>query len=218
MDSALHAQSLHSAVPVKQVSVYVFDMLKNNLDKVQEHGQNTTRTIKAMEELLKDHAGKMVDMDLALMMKQCEQITRDFYKQDIAEYGITVNFEYPESIEIIGNQEQLSKTVMSLIANGIYAVKKESGKNNEYKPRIDVEMHLDEDRIIMTIRDNGIGIEEAIQEKIFDPFFTTKTTGEAAGVGLYLSREIAQNHHGDITVDSKKDQYTQFTIILPQNK
>jgi signal transduction histidine kinase len=49
-------------------------------------------------------------------------------------------------------------------------------------------------------------------DKVFDPFFTTKPTGEASGVGLYLSREIIQNHHGDISVKSKKDEFTELTV------
>jgi signal transduction histidine kinase len=67
----------------------------------------------------------------------------------------------------------------------------------------------------LTIRDTGTGISENIINKIFDPFFTTKTTAEASGVGLYLSKEIAQNHGGDITVQSVKGEYTEFTITLP---
>ena len=68
---------------------------------------------------------------------------------------------------------------------------------------------------VITFHDNGIGIENTIIDKIFDPFFTTKPTGEASGIGLYLSREIIQNHGGDIHVTSQKDQYTEFTITLP---
>ena len=70
-------------------------------------------------------------------------------------------------------------------------------------------------RAIVKVRDNGIGIESTIIDRIFDPFFTTKTTGEASGVGLYISREIVQNHRGDITVESTKGEYTEFTITLP---
>ena len=69
--------------------------------------------------------------------------------------------------------------------------------------------------VALHFRDNGIGIEATILEKIFDPFFTTKTTGEASGIGLYLSREIVQNHGGDISVQSQKDVFTEFTITLP---
>ena len=50
------------------------------------------------------------------------------------------------------------------------------------------------------------------------PKFTTKTTGEAAGVGLYLSREIIQNHAGDISVTSVKDEFSAFTITLPKKE
>ena len=74
------------------------------------------------------------------------------------------------------------------------------------------------DHVSIIIRDNGIGIEQTIINKIFDPFFTTKTTGEAAGVGLYLSREIIQNHGGDIHVESVKNEYSEFTITLPALK
>jgi signal transduction histidine kinase len=71
-----------------------------------------------------------------------------------------------------------------------------------------------EGRYVVKIRDNGIGIEEKVIGKVFDPFFTTKTTDEGAGVGLYLSREIIQNHKGDISVASVKEEYTEFTITL----
>ena len=67
----------------------------------------------------------------------------------------------------------------------------------------------------MKVRDNGTGIEEKNLTKVYDPFFTTKTTGEAAGVGLYLTREIIQNHGGDINVVSVQGEYTEFTITLP---
>ena len=74
------------------------------------------------------------------------------------------------------------------------------------------------EQLTLTVRDNGIGMESTIINKIFDPFFTTKTTGEASGVGLYLTREIIQNHGGDIQVKSKKDEYSEFTITLPTLK
>ena len=88
-------------------------------------------------------------------------------------------------------------------------------QREQYEPTILLKVTEEEQAITITIRDNGIGIEETILEKVFDPFFTTKTTGEAAGVGLYLSREIIQNHNGDITVTSEKDKYTEFIITLP---
>ena len=103
---------------------------------------------------------------------------------------------------------------MSMLGNAVYAIVKKALRET-FEPTITLRVTQNEQAVIITIRDNGVGIEETIIDKIFDPFFTTKTTGEASGVGLYLSREIIQNHGGDITVTSEKDKYTEFIITLP---
>jgi len=88
-------------------------------------------------------------------------------------------------------------------------------KRQQGSPKVSLTVTIEDSQVMIKILDNGIGIEEKIINKIFDPFFTTKTTGEASGVGLYLSREIIQNYGGDITVRSVKNEFTEFTILLP---
>ncbi|MBR4899147.1 MAG: HAMP domain-containing histidine kinase [Prevotella sp.] len=204
----------------------VLNMLRTNLQKVGEHGQNTTRTLKAMEEMLKDRSGGIVPMDLAAVLRQDYEMLGKYYEKDIAQYGIKTRLELPEGeLHINGNADQLSKTFMSLLGNSIYAVSKKA-QRQQYQPEVSIIVSnlnpqtsnlkpQTSNLIAITIRDNGIGIESTIIDKIFDPFFTTKTTGEAAGVGLYLSREIVQNHGGDISVNSIKNEYSEFIITLP---
>ena len=103
---------------------------------------------------------------------------------------------------------------MSLLANAVYAVVKKAQRMS-FSPEVKLTAAVQQDKVTLIIYDNGIGIEDTIIHKIFDPFFTTKTTAEAAGVGLYLSREIIQNYGGDITVKSRKGDFTEFTITLP---
>ena len=198
-------------------TIDVLDMLKGNLEKVSEHGANTTRTLKAMEEMLKDRSGGMVKMDLNALLKQDREMLMTYYEKNIAEHHIHVQFNLPEEpLMINGNAEQLSKTVMSLLGNAVYAVIKKTTKMIAgYTPEIILTLSKQDNVATITIHDNGTGISEGIISKIFDPFFTTKTTAEASGVGLYLSKEIAQNHGGDISVVSKKDEYTAFTIHIP---
>ena len=196
-------------------TIDVLDMLRGNLEKVSEHGQNTTRTLKAMEEMLKDRSGGIVPMDLAAVLRQDADMVRNYYAKEMATHGIKFSFECPEgTISIMGNAEQLSKTFMSLLANAFYAVEKKAQKE-KFLPEVSMKAVLQPKAVFITIADNGIGIESTIIDKVFDPFFTTKTTGEAAGVGLYLSREIVQNHGGDIAVQSVKNKSTEFTINIP---
>ena len=154
-------------------------------------------------------------MDLTTVLRQDEEMLRTYYAEDIAKYGIKTTFDIPQgAISINGNADQLSKTLMSLLGNAVYAVVKKAQKAS-YQPEVTFTTHTGGGRTSLVIHDNGIGIESTIIDKIFDPFFTTKTTAEAAGVGLYLSREIVQNHGGDISVLSEKNVYTEFTITLP---
>lgn len=196
-------------------TIDVLGMLTGNLQKVSEHGQNTTRTLKAMEEMLKDRSGGIVPMDLVPLLRQDEAMLNNYYADDIRQYGIKTKFDIPQAaIAINGNADQLSKTMMSILANAVYAVVKKA-QREQYQPEITVSVNTNDAMANISIRDNGIGIEPTIINKIFDPFFTTKTTGEAAGVGLYLSHEIIQNHHGTISVKSEKNVYTEFIITLP---
>ena len=208
----------------------VLDMLSENLQNVDQYGQNTTRTLKAMEEMLKDRTGGFVDMDLLPVLRQNEEMVANYYAKETAECHIHTTFRLPDkAMPLHGNPEMLSKTMMSLLGNAIYAVVKKAQKTGAqntsgggaFAPEVTLTATVSPssegsgELYVLKIRDNGIGIEDKILGKIFDPFFTTKTTDEAAGVGLYLSREIIQNHGGDISVQSVKDEFTEFTITLP---
>ena len=195
----------------------LMNMLTENLVNVDQYGQNTTRTLKAMEEMLKDRTGGYVEMDLLPLLQQEEGMVNNNYAKEKAQYGIQTVFTLPhDRMLLYGNADLLHKTIMNLLNNAVYAVVKAAGRRNQYTPQVSMTVTVTEGQYILKIRDNGIGIEETIISKIFDPFFTTKTTEEASGIGLYLSREIIQNHQGDISVDSVKDEFTEFTITLPK--
>ncbi|OHB25835.1 MAG: hypothetical protein A2X84_13105 [Desulfuromonadaceae bacterium GWC2_58_13] len=65
------------------------------------------------------------------------------------------------------------------------------------------------------VADTGSGIPPAILEQIFEPFFSTKKEGEGTGLGLYICRNIINEHEGRITVDSVEGQGTVFRVVLP---
>ena len=193
----------------------VLDLLSNNLRDVDRYGHNTTRIIKAMEEMLKDRTGGYMDMDLRPVLLQDEEMLHNYYAKEEEQYHIKMTFDVPDGEMMLhGNGDMLSRAIMSLLGNSVYAVVKKA-QTTTFDPEVSLVTTRSDGQYVVTIRDNGVGIEANIIEKIFDPFFTTKPSDEASGIGLYLSREIIQNHGGDITVKSVQDEGAEFTITLP---
>ena len=193
----------------------VLSMVDSNLAKIEQHGMNTTRILKAMEEMLKERKGKFEPIVVSTMCSKILEIASQYHADLIKKYGIKMQLNNcPDNVVIEANAEQLHKTLMSFADNSIYAVAKKY-EHNPYQPEMRLTVETEEENVKIRLYDNGIGIEDTIIESIFDPFFTTKTTGEAAGVGLYLSKEIINDIGGTISVQSAKDEYTEFIITIP---
>ena len=197
-------------------SIEILDMINSNLQKINEHGCNTVRIVKAMEELLKDHHGDVTSTDICNFCKVNVDVIRKSFQKEIEDQNIQIELQCPlEPLMVDINIEQMNKATLNLLKNSIYALIRKSQKQADFSPlvTINVEKKLN-GTCMITIRDNGIGIEDSIKSKIFEPFFTTKPTAEAAGVGLYLCREVILNHQGSIIVKSEKDIYTEFIITI----
>ena len=167
-----------------------------------------------MEAMLNSHIGTMAEHDLIALCRQTVAVTSDYHKDAIAGHDISIVCNMPEKQLLLDiDATSMKNALIALLNNSIYSVTKKAKSNAaDYKPEIAIS--IPEEGAVITIRDNGMGIEETIIDKVFDPFFTTKPTGEAAGVGLYLVRNIINDHHGKISVESQKDEYCQFTITL----
>lgn len=190
-------------------------LLTGNLDKIAKHGDNTVRIVKAMEELLKDHSANRTCVDINDLCKVNLDILRKNYAKEIEKNQVDLSFSglsVPLTIEV--NIDQMGKALSQILDNSIYAVLKKLGEPG-YQPSVSLVLRIQADKLQVVIRDNGVGIEETIKTKVFSPFFTTKPTAEAAGTGLYLSREVVLNHKGTIAIESEKDKYTEVTITLP---
>ncbi|OKH39260.1 hypothetical protein NIES2101_35505 [Calothrix sp. HK-06] len=108
---------------------------------------------------------------------------------------------------------QLNQVFMNILANAIDALE-DSFINN---PTIWIHtMLIDDNKVLISIADNGGGIPENILSKLFDPFFTTKPVGKGTGLGLSISYQIIiEKHKGKIYCDSKLGEGTKFIIEIP---
>ena len=68
------------------------------------------------------------------------------------------------------------------------------------------------------MKDNGNGISQKVLDKIFQPFFTTKPTGHGTGLGLSLAYDIVKAHGGEIKMETKAGEESEFTVLIPVQK
>ncbi|HSO86807.1 MAG TPA: ATP-binding protein, partial [Draconibacterium sp.] len=120
-------------------------------------------------------------------------------------------------IEVV--PQDIGRVILNLITNAFYAVNERKKKGETgYEPTVSVKTKKKVSHIEISVKDNGSGIPEHIKEKIFQPFFTTKPTGQGTGLGLSLSYDIVKAHGGELKVETKESEGTEFIVLLPEIK
>ncbi len=114
---------------------------------------------------------------------------------------------------------RLQQVLMNLIGNAVDAILDKSAYKSDDKGdghgTISVTTSQTSEFFLISVRDSGAGIPEAIRSKIFDPFFTTKPVGQGTGLGLAISYGIVQDHGGSIEVHSEEGVGAEFIVRIP---
>lgn len=107
--------------------------------------------------------------------------------------------------------------LLNLFNNAFYATQqKKVLLNGQYQPEVSVSTKTRSRQVEIRVKDNGTGMPEQVKNKVFQPFFTTKPTGQGTGLGLSLSYDIiTKGHGGELKVETKEGEYTEFTVVLP---
>jgi signal transduction histidine kinase len=136
--------------------------------------------------------------------------------------GIEVRRNYGQLPEVECYPSQLNQVFMNILSNAIDALEERDQMRGFTATRsnpswITIETQaLPNQKIMIRIADNGLGVEETVQEKLFEPFFTTKPIGKGTGLGLSISYQIiTEKHHGKINFQSSPGQGTAFIIEIP---
>jgi signal transduction histidine kinase len=136
--------------------------------------------------------------------------------------AIRIIKDYGDLPEVECYAGQLNQVFMNLLANAIDALD-ESNKGHIYQEidnqiTIKTELSADKKQSIIRIKDNGVGMTEALRKNVFENLFTTKAVGKGTGLGLAIARQIVvEKHGGTIEVNSVLGEGTEFTISLSTN-
>jgi two-component system NtrC family sensor kinase len=144
-----------------------------------------------------------------IKLKEVISDVLNFHKKEAEYRNITVNVDIPEeNLEIESDRGKLQQIMLNLVNNAFQAVAEGC--------RLDITATRNGlDKVVISISDNGCGMPEEYLPKIFEPFFTTKELGKGTGLGLTITYGLVRKLHGDISVKSKVNKGTTFTITLP---
>ena len=139
-------------------------------------------------------------------------------------FNVTLQKDFDQSIGKINIIPQdIGRVLLNLFNNAFYAVtERKTLQGESYEPVVSISTKKlndksDSHRIEIRVRDNGSGIPQKVLDKIFQPFFTTKPTGQGTGLGLSLSYDVIKAHGGEIKVETKENEGTEFKILLHIN-
>ena len=122
--------------------------------------------------------------------------------------NITLVRDYGELPLIDAFSGQLNQVWMNLLVNAAQAVSQKGGE-------VRITTRAEGEFVFVAVSDTGGGIAPEHLNRIFDPFYTTKPVGEGTGLGLSISFGIVERHGGTITVDTKLNEGSTFTVMLP---
>ena len=195
----------------------IIDDLTQNLKKISQHGKRADSIVKNMLQHSRGESSEKQLTDINALCSEFIDLAYHGMRATHADFNCRMVKEFQPGIKPVNIISQdVGRVLLNIFNNAFYALDKKSKAGmSGYEPELTVKTETKDNRLIISIRDNGTGIPDPVRKKIFEPFFTTKATGEGTGLGLSISNDIIRAHGGEMKVESEENAYTEFRIILP---
>lgn len=192
--------------------------IKGNEEKINLHGKRADSIVKGMLQHSRTSSGQKEPTDINALADEYLRLAYHGLRAKDHSFNATMKTDYDQSI---GNiriiPQDIGRVILNLLTNAFYTVSAEAlaKGNSNYIPTVTVSTRKLTDKVEIKVKDNGNGIPQKIIDKIFQPFFTTKPTGQGTGLGLSLAYDIIKTHGGEIKVETREGQGSEFVIQLP---
>jgi signal transduction histidine kinase/ligand-binding sensor domain-containing protein len=192
--------------------------IRENEEKINRHGKRADAIVKGMLQHSRSSTDVKEPADLNLLADEYLRLSYQGLRAKDKSFNVTMKTDYDQSIGDINIIPQdIGRVLLNLYNNAFYAVsEKKKLSNSGYEPTVVVSTRKLIGKVEISVKDNGIGISQKVKDKIFQPFFTTKPTGQGTGLGLSLSYDIIKAHGGEIKVETREGEYTEFVVQIPE--
>jgi signal transduction histidine kinase len=191
--------------------------IMQNQEKINHHGKRADGIVKGMLQHSRTSSGQKDPTDIDALCDEYLRLAYHGLRARDKSFNAKFETDFDKSVGKINIVPQdIGRVMLNLINNAFYAVNEKQKQNlNGYEPTVTVATAKRDGRVEIRVKDNGNGIPEKVRDKIFQPFFTTKPTGHGTGLGLSLAYDIVKAHGGEIKVDTKEGEGTEFIVQLP---
>jgi ligand-binding sensor domain-containing protein/signal transduction histidine kinase len=191
--------------------------LIHNLEKILHHGKRADGIVKGMLQHSRTGSGKKEYTDINALADELLRLANHGLRAKDKTLKVATKSDYDKSIGLVNIMPQdMGRVILNLISNAFYTVLERQKKGEPgFEPVVSVSTKKINDKIEVTVSDNGTGIPQTDMDKIFQPFFTTKPTGQGTGLGLSLSYDIVKAHGGALKVETIEGEGSTFIIHLP---
>ncbi len=200
----------------------IADDVKQNLEKILHHGKRADAIVKGMLQHSRTSSGQKEPTDINALADEYLRLAYHGLRAKDKTFNAAMKTDFDESIGQINIIPQdIGRVILNLITNAFYAVNEKARSAvitptaDAYEPTVSIRTKKTGNKVEISVADNGNGIPQKILDKIFQPFFTTKPTGQGTGLGLSLSYDIVKAHGGELNVETKEGEGTEFIIQLP---
>lgn len=186
--------------------------INDALEKIQKMSDRIAKIIKSLRQFARDD---QMDPMIVYSLHDIIEETIDIIRTKLDRAGVNVSIDVSKDNKIWCRPVQMSQVILNLISNAIDAIDSRPDSNEPPNEKwIKIFLESKQHLLRLHIVDSGPGIPEAIRDRIMNPFFTTKEVGKGTGLGLSLSKGIAEDHGGDLILDSSAP-HTSFILELP---
>jgi two-component system, NtrC family, sensor kinase len=193
--------------------------IQDNEEKITYHGKRADAIVKSMLQHSRSSSGKKEPADVNALADEYLRLAYHGLRAKDKSFNAKFETDFDDRIEQINIVHQdIGRVLLNLINNAFYSVSEKQKQDIPgYEPTITVATKkMNDNRVQISVADNGNGVPKKVLDKIFQPFFTTKPTGFGTGLGLSLSYDIiTRGHGGELKVETKEGEGAEFIIILP---
>ena len=200
----------------EEVKAIAKDVIENE-EKINHHGKRADAIVKGMLQHSRTSSRQKEPTDINVLVDEYLRLAYHGLRAKDKTFNATTKTDFGENIGTVNIIPQdIGRVILNLINNAFYAVDEKKKQNlKEYKPAVSLSTKKNNGKVEIKVKDNGNGIPQKVLDKIFQPFFTTKPTGQGTGLGLSLSYDIVKAHGGELKVETKEGEGTEFIIHLP---